>query len=190
MLATRTIPENSIIAKKRRLLEKIHRQSLLKDKEYLLASGERSNYYFDMKQTTHDPEGISLVADVLVDYLRPLEFKYIGGLATGAIAVMVAVCMRSWGERDVKGFFVRDIAKDHGTKKLIDGFITDGASVIIVDDVTTKGDSAMKAVRAVQDRGCKIVRVVSLVDRLEGARENFANHAIDFDSIFTTRDFD
>lgn len=190
MLATRTIPENSIVPKKRRLLEIIRTQSLLKDREYLLASGERSNYYFDMKQTTHDPEGINLVADVLIDHLQPLEFKYIGGLATGAIAVMVAVCMRSWGERDIKGFFVRDTAKDHGTKKLIDGFITDGAPVIIVDDVTTKGDSAMKAVRAVQERGCKIVRVISLVDRLEGATENFAQHGIEFEALYTTRDFD
>ena len=68
--------------------------------------------------------------------------------------------------RPIKGFFVRDEAKDHGTKKLIDGYIEDGASVIIVDDVTTKGESALKAVRAVQARECRVVCVVSLVDRL------------------------
>ena len=190
MLATRTIPENSFLLKKRRLLEIIRTQSLLKGDQWLLSSGERSNYYFDMKQTTHDPEGVNLVADVLFEYLRPLEFKYIGGLATGAIAVMVAVCLRSWPERPIKGFFVRDEAKDHGTKKLIDGFIEDRAPVIIVDDVTTKGESAMKAVRAVRTRNCEVVRGVSLVDRLEGAKENFAREGIEFDALFTTRDFD
>ncbi len=190
MLATRTIPESSIPAKRRRLLEIIRDQSLLKGNEFLLASGGRSKYYFDMKQTTQDPEGVNLVADVLFDYLRPLEFQYLGGLATGAIAVMVAVCMRSWPERPIRGFFVRDEAKNHGTKKLIDGFIEDGARVIIVDDVTTKGASAMKAVRAVRARNCQIVRVVSLVDRLEGAGENFAREGIQFDAIFNTRHFD
>jgi len=190
MLATRTIVENPTSINKRRLRDIIRENSLLKDHNFVLSSGERSNYYFDMKMTTQHPEGVSLVGDVLFDYLRQFEFEYIGGLATGAIAVMVAVCMRSWPERPIKGFFVRDEAKNHGTKKLVDGFIEDGASVIIVDDVTTTGDSALKAVRAVQARGCKIVRVVSLVDRLEGAKENFARKNIDFEGIFTTRDFD
>ena len=190
MLATHAIPENTLLLKKRRLLEIIRTQSLLKGDQWVLASGEKSNYYFDMKQTTHDPEGVNLVADVLFEYLRPLEFKYIGGLATGAISVMVAVCMRSWPERPIRGFFVRDGAKDHGTKKLIDGFIEDGAPVVIVEDVTTKGESAMKAVRAVRARNCEVVRVVSLVDRLEGATENFAREGIQFHALFNTRDFD
>jgi orotate phosphoribosyltransferase len=189
MLATRTIPESSIVSKRRRLLEIVRDNSLLKGTEFLLSSGERSNYYFDMKKTTQDPEGINLVADVLFDYLRPLDFQYIGGLATGAIVVMAAVCMKSWPERPIQGFFVRDEAKNHGTKKLIDGFIEDGSSVVIVDDVTTTGDSAMKAVDAVRARGCRVVRVISLVDRLEGAKENFARKGIHFHPIFTTEDF-
>jgi len=189
MLAKRAISEDSIATKRQRLREIIHQNSLLKGANFVLASGEHSNYYFDMKLTTQDPEGVSLVGDVLFDYLKQYDFQYIGGLATGAIAVMVAVCMRSWPDRPIRGFFVRDEAKNHGTKKLIDGFIDDGASVIIVDDVTTKGDSAMKAVRAVRQRGCQVVRVVSLVDRLEGAKETFAREGIKFERIFTTDDF-
>jgi orotate phosphoribosyltransferase len=189
MLAKRVIDEDSIVAKRRRLRDIIYENSLLKDREFLLASGARSNYYFDMKMTTQDPEGALLVGDVLFDYLLQYDFKYLGGLAAGAIAPMLAVCIRSWPDRPIRGFFVRDEAKDHGTKKLIDGYIENGASVIIVDDVTTKGDSAMKAVRAVQQRGCKVVRVVSLVDRLEGAKENFEHAGIRFESIFTTDDF-
>ena len=189
MLAKRVIAEDSIVAKKRRLRDIIYENSLLKDREFLLASGERSNYYFDMKVTTQDPEGANLVGDVLLDHLAEYDFQYIGGLATGAIAPMLAVCIKSWPDRPIRGFFVRDGTKDHGTKKLIDGFIEDGASVIIVDDVTTKGESAMKAVRAVQARGCMVVRVVSLVDRLEGAKENFERAGIRFEAIFTTDDF-
>ena len=190
MLAKRVIDEDSIVAKRRRLRDIIHQNSLLKDREFLLASGERSKYYFDMKMTLQDPEGAWLVGEVLFEYLKQFEFEYLGGLAAGAIAPMEAVCIRSWPERPIRGFFVRDEAKDHGTKKLIDGYIKDGASVIIVDDVTTQGESALKAVHAVQARGCRVVCVVSLVDRLEGARETFEHEGITFQSIFTTKDFD
>jgi orotate phosphoribosyltransferase len=189
MLAKRVIAEDSIVAKRRRLRDIIYENSLLKDQEFLLASGARSNYYFDMKMTTQDPEGANLVGEVLFDHLAQYDFQYIGGLATGAIALMLAVCIKSWPDRPIRGFFVRDEAKDHGTKKLIDGFIEDGASVVIVDDVTTKGDSAMKAVRAVQAHGCKVVSVVSLVDRQEGAKESFEHAGIRFESIFTTDHF-
>ena len=188
MLA-RAITEDSAIAKRRRLCDLIEEYSLLKDREFLLASGELSKYYFDMKMTLQDPEGAWLVGEVLFEYIKQFEFEYLGGLAAGAIAPMVAVCIRSWQERPIRGFFVRDEAKDHGTKKLIDGYIKDGASVIIVDDVTTKGESALKAVRAVQARECRVVCVVSLVDRLEGARKTFDHEGITFRSIFTTDDF-
>jgi orotate phosphoribosyltransferase len=189
MLAKRVIDEDSIVAKRRRLRDIIHQNSLLRGKEFLLASGEQSKYYFDMKMTTQDPEGAWLVGEVVFDYLKQFDFQYLGGLATGSIGPMVAVCVRSWPERPIKGFFVRDTAKDHGTKKLIDGYIEDGASVIVIDDVTTTGASAMKAVDALQARGCEIVCVVSLVDRLEGARENFGRVGIRFERIFTTDDF-
>lgn len=190
MLAKRVIDQDSIVAKRQRLRDIIHKNSLLRDREFLLASGARSKYYFDMKMTTQDPEGASLVGDVLLDYVSQFSFQYLGGLAAGAIAPMVAVCIKSWETgQPIKGFFVRDEPKNHGTQKLIDGFIEPGASVIVVDDVTTEGKSAMKAVRAVQELGCKVVRVVSLVDRQTGAKETFEREGLVFESIFTTEDF-
>jgi len=190
MLAKRVIDEDSIVAKKRRLRDIIYNNSLLKDKQYLLASGARSGYYFDMKMTTQDPEGASLVGDVLLDYVLQFDCEFLGGLATGAISPMALVCAKSWDAgRPVPGFFVRDERKTHGTQKLIDGFIKPGASVIIVDDVTTEGKSAMKAVGAVQELGCKVIRVVSLVDRQAGAKEACEREGLVFEAIFTTEDF-
>jgi orotate phosphoribosyltransferase len=190
MLAKRVIAEDSIVAKRRRLRDIIYNNSLLKDKEFLLSSGAKSEYYFDMKMTTQDPEGSSLVGDVLLDYVLQFDCEYLGGLATGAIAPMALVCAKSWDAgHPIAGFFVRDERKTHGTQKLIDGFIKPGASVIIVDDVTTEGKSAMKAVRAVQGLGCKVVRVVSLVDRQAGATESFKREGLVFESIFKTDDF-
>jgi orotate phosphoribosyltransferase len=189
MLARHSIVDDSIYSKRERLRQIIQEKSLLKGKDFVLSSGATSKYYFDMKLTTQDPEGANLVGEVMLDHLAQYDFKYIGGLAMGAIPIIVAVCMKSWPERPVQGFFVRDAAKDHGTRKLIDGLIEDGADVIIVDDVTTKGDSAMKAVDAVRAKGCNVVRVLSLVDRLEGAVANFQRKGIEFESIFDTGAF-
>jgi orotate phosphoribosyltransferase len=61
--------------------------------------------------------------------------------------------------------------------------------VIILDDVTTIGSSAMKAVNAVRDRHCRVTKVISIVDRLEGAAETFKREGIEFTSLFTPRDF-
>jgi orotate phosphoribosyltransferase len=173
-----------------RLRDIIQEQSLTRGKRFLLASGEWSDYYFDMKPTTLDAEGASLVGYLLVERIKHLNFDFIGGIETGAIPVVTALCVKSWPDRHLRGFFVRDIAKNHGTRKLIEGHIKDGSSVIIIDDVTTKGNSAMKAVAAVRSRDCKIVRILSIVDRDEGATERFANEGIKFESIFKTRDFD
>jgi orotate phosphoribosyltransferase len=190
MLARQIARVDSNTEKLYRLREIIRALSLLRGEKFLLASGEWSDYYFDMKPTTLDPEGASLVGDLMLNKLRGLQFDFVGGIEIGAIPVVVAVCVKSHQDFPVRGFFVRDTAKDHGTKKLIDGHIKDGATVIIVDDVTTKGDSAMKAVAAVRTRGCKVLKVISIVDRQEGATKRFAAEGIEFTSIFTTADFD
>jgi orotate phosphoribosyltransferase len=188
MLAKRTIPENR--DHRERLREIIRTQSLLKEREFQLSSGRRSNYYFDMKKTTLDPEGGGLLADLLFDLVGKEGARFIGGLAMGAIPIVTAVSIRSWPEHPIRAFYVRDEIKNHGTQELIYGFIEDGAEVILVDDVTTEGRSAMKAVAAVRQRGCKILKVITVVDRLEGAEANFKDAGIPFVPIFTTRDFD
>ena len=190
MLARQTARFDSSQEKWYRLRQIIRKQSLLRGEKFLLASGEWSDYYFDMKPTTFDPEGASLVGELMFNKVRDLKFDFIGGLEIGAIPVVAAVCIKSWPELPIRGFFVRDAAKDHGTKKLIDGHIWDDATVIIVDDVTTKGNSAMKAVTAARGRGCRVLKVISIVDRLEGATARFAEEGIPFESIFTTKHFD
>src|SRR4051794_6681106 len=178
------------IGKWERLRGIIRSNSLIRGKKFLLASGAESDYYFDMKPTTLDPEGASLVGELLLERIRGLKFDSIGGLEIGAIPVVCAICVKSFPEFPIRGFFVRDTAKDHGTKKLIDGHFEDGTTVIIIDDVTTRGNSAMKVVTAVRNRECKVLKIISVVDREEGATERFRNEGIQFESLFKTRDFD
>ena len=142
-----------------------------------------------MKKTMFDPEGGALLADLLLDAIKGEDVEYIGGMETGAIPIVGALCARSWPERPIKGFFVRKENKGHGTDQRIDGLLERGSKVILVEDVTTTGGSVMRAVEQARQFGCAILKVVSVVDRLEGAGENFRAAGIKFQSLFTWRDF-
>src|SRR5438270_9183062 len=168
--------------KRERLIAIIRRQSLLQNRDFLLVSGRASNFFFDMKKTMFDPEGAALLADILFDAIRGEDVEYIGGLETGAIPIVAALCARSWPEKPIKGFFVRKENKGHGTDQRIDGRLERGSKIILVEDVTTTGGSAMQAVDQARQFGCTILKVVSVVDRLEGAAENFRAAGIKFES--------
>ena len=185
------MPTNSALFSdmRRRLKEIITEKSLERKREYVLASGKSSGYYFNMKNTTFDPEGLSLICPIIYDLIAQERGTFIGGLANGAIPIVAAVVAFSIAHKPVMGFYVREEIKNHGTQQLIEGFIEDGANVIILDDVTTEGGSAMKAVQAVRARKCKVLKVITIVDRLEGAAETFRREGLDFLPIFTTKDF-
>jgi orotate phosphoribosyltransferase len=190
MALARPAPERSDLPRQReRLRDIIARQSLLQDRDFILASGRASNFFFDMKKTMFDPEGASLLADLLFDQIKMEHVDYIGGLETGAIPIVAALCARSWPEKPIKAFFVRKEVKGHGTDQRIDGLLERGSRVILFEDVTTTGSSVMQAVRQALQFECTVVKVISLVDRLEGAAENFRTAGIKFEALFTLRDF-
>ncbi len=136
-----------------------------------------------------DPEGAALLADLLFEAIKGEDVEYIGGLETGAIPIVAALCARSWPDRPIKGFFVRKENKGHGTDQRIDGLLEKGSKVILFEDVTTTGGSAMQAVEQARRFGCTVLKVLSVVDRLEGAEENFRAAGIKFEAAFTWRDF-
>jgi orotate phosphoribosyltransferase len=186
----RTAPRNSDLPRNREKLRTIiRRQSLLQNRDFRLASGGSSDFFFDMKRTMFHPEGASLVTDLMFDAIKEEDFDYIGGLETGAIPIVAALCVRSWPEKPIKGFFVRKEVKGHGTDQRVDGLLERRSRVILVEDVTTTGGSAMQAVSQVQQYECAILKVISVVDRLEGAEENFRAAGIKFEALFTWRDF-
>lgn len=179
----------SLPAKKQRLLGIIARRSLLRDRDFVLSSGRSSGFFFDMKRTVLDPEGAVLVADLLFEMIRDEEVDAIGGLETGAIPIVATLCARSWPQKPIAGFFVRKEMKGHGTDQRVDGLLETGSRVILFEDVTTTGASVMQAAEQALRHGCTIVKIISIVDRLEGAVANFAKAGIVFESLFTWRDF-
>jgi len=184
--------QSSVFSKeRRRLLEIIKAKSLLTaGGPFKLASGLMSDYYLDMKPTMLDPEGSMLTAEVIYnEYLKDeRDVVSVGGLELGAVPIIATICARSWHDRHVSGFVVRKEKKGHGTDKRIDGNFRPNTTVILFDDVTTKGGSVMQAVHAVRAQGATIKKIITVVDRLEGAGENLRKEGIELEAIFTTKD--
>lgn len=173
-----------------RLAEIIRRNSLSEGKELVLASGRTSTFYFDMKATTFDPEGSNLIADLILEKISSDNVDYIGGLEMGAVPIIVGVSLKSYlSGHPIRGFFVRKEAKQHGTRQLIERELTSGSQVLMVDDVTTTGGSVMKAVNAVRNVGCVVTKVITVVDREEGASKNLASEGIELVPLLTASDF-
>jgi orotate phosphoribosyltransferase len=169
--------------------------ALLKQKAFrrgkvVLASGRESDYYFDMKPAMLDPDGAALMAELILQQIQDVKADCVGGLEMGAVPLIAPVAMhsRKFG-RPLPGFFVRKAVKDHGTKKRVDGNDIAGKTVIILEDVTTTGASAMDAVKVVTEAGAKVALVISILDRGEGAAELYAAAGIPFKSLFTAEEF-
>jgi orotate phosphoribosyltransferase len=171
-----------------RLLEIIRQKSLLRG-TFKLVSGATSNYYLDMKPTTFDPEGATLIGEIICDMIQgDTDVDSIGGLELGAVPIVAAVCAQSFRSRPVNGFVVRKEKKGHGTDQKIDGNFKPNTTVVLIEDVTTKGGSVMQAVNAVRAQGATVKKIITIVDRLEGAEANLKKEGLVLAPIFTTKD--
>lgn len=154
-----------------------------------LTSGRKSNYYIDCRLITLNPEGATLTAEILFDTLKEKEIDAFGGLSIGADPICGAFSVISYQKgRPIPTFIIRKKQKKHGKQKLIEGPLKKGSRVVIVDDVATTGNSLLGAIDIVEDFGCKVLEVIVLVDRLEGAREKLAKKGYELKSIFTRED--
>ncbi len=174
-----------------RLKQLIREKSFEAQGNFKLSSGKPSDCFFDMKPTMLDPEGINLLADVFLDRIAEEAATHIGGVAMGAVPVVAALCFKSHnGPKPRKAFFIRSSGpKTHGMRKDIEGHCPPGSEVLLFEDVTTTGGSAMVAVDRLRDEGCKVKAIYTIVDRLEGAEARFAQEGIRLVTLFTKDDF-
>lgn len=180
------------ISNKRERLKNIIEKKSLTTGNFTLASGATSTYLFDLKTTLLDPEGANLTADLIIENLNKENIDAVGGLELGACPIVSSVCVKSFlAGNPINSFYVRKEKKDRGSNKLIEGCdLNSGDKVVILEDVTTKGGSVMAAIKLVKELGCEVVKVLSVVNRLEGARENLEKEGIVLESLFTRDDFD
>lgn len=172
-------------------LVQLFRSEALRTGEFTLASGRKSHYYVDGRKVTLSAEGASLIGRAVLEAIEDLpSVAAIGGLTMGADPIVGAALAEAGRgpRRGLMGFLVRKSAKVHGTGQLVEGPISPHMDVVIVEDVTTTGSSAIQAVEAVEALGCRVKRVVTLLDRLEGARTAFEARQLDFRALITIRD--
>jgi len=161
-------------------------------REVTLASGKKSNFYLDLRQTLMRPLGVELAGKLVLEKLQSgTPVDAVGGMAVGAVPLVSAVlgaAARSPESQGLLGFFVRKEAKGHGQTKRIEGNFKGGDTVVVIDDVITTGGSTLKAIEAVENEGGKVAFVAVLVDRQEGGRENIENAGYPVVSAFTKAD--
>jgi len=163
--------------------------------DFLLASGQRSPVFFDCKRVTLDPEGIHLIASLILDLIHDLvrsdgrPIDAIGGPTIGADPVVGHVAGLSWERatqgsgtrstaalRPLRGFLVRTATKDHGTGRLIENDIPKGSRVVIFEDVVTTGGSTLEAIAPAEEAGLEVAAVVAVVDREQGGDTALARY--------------
>ncbi len=176
-------------SRKTRLKQILVEQSILRG-DFTLASGKKSTYYIDARKTTLHPEGLSLIADLLLGEVKTLlPVDAVGGPTLGADPIIGAmVGMAHERGLALGGFIVRKQEKTHGTGKLIEGNLGEGDQVVMVEDVVTSGGSVLKAIDAVSALGVTVKKLLVVVDREEGAEIKFQEIGIPFYSIFKISD--
>ena len=173
---------------KARLLELLKEKSL-KVGNFVLSSGKESDYYLDERIVTLSSEGAYLTAKVMLDMLKDIEIDAIGGPTLAADPIAGAIAGISFADgKAIDGFIVRKEAKGHGTGKLIEGPLAKGSRVVVVDGTMTTGGSLLKAIEIIENEGCKVIKVLVLIDRLEGGKEVLQSKGYDVASVFTKDD--
>lgn len=162
-----------------KLLAKLKEKSVFFG-DFALSSGGRSSFYIDCRLTTLDPEGACLVGRVMNAMIQReiaaggQPVASVGGLTMGADPVALAIGMTSFLEsspRLLQVFSVRKAPKAHGQTRLIEGNFAPGDTVVVLDNIVTRGDSTLKAIESVEQAGGNVAFVAVLVDRDEGGSE-------------------
>jgi len=181
------------IEQSRNRLLALLKQLSYEQREVTLASGMKSNFYIDCKQTVLTAEGHFLVGSlfnhILIEQAR--EVEAVGGVTMGADPLASAVSTVSFiAGRPLAAFYVRKEPKGHGTGQWIEGTksLRPGMPVAILEDVVTTGGSALKAIARAREYGLKVAVILGLVDREEGGRETLEKEA-PLITLFRKRDF-
>ncbi len=170
---------------KNELIKLLKDNQVVKYGKFTLSSGKESDYYVDMKRAITDPEILSKVAEIIIEKLDTHEIDKIAGPALGAIPIVTAVSIVS----SIPMLMIRKAKKDYGTSELIEGDLQKGDRVIILEDVTTTGNSLIKAVKAVLGNGGFVKKAFVIVDRNEGAIGNLKKKGVDLEPLVSVNDF-
>ena len=160
------------------------------DKPFKLSSGEFSHYYYNSKNCILDPVGLDIISDLLLKEVRKFKVKSVGGLETGSIPLVTAICLKSsLTESDpLSAFFVRKEPKKHGPQSEGPLSCFEGnplTPIVIVDDVITTGKSVInKTLNRIKKLGMEVSGIICIIDREQGAEELFKENNVGFHALF------
>jgi len=182
---------NLTIEDKRERLKDIIKERGIVIRDVTLSSNRKSKFYYDIKSIVSEPEGASLIGELMLAYILKIEpkTKSVGGLESGAIAIATATVCSSYlltPASRVSGFFVRKGVKTYGLEKMIEGIVKD--PVAVVDDVITTGKSVLDAVAALRNQGFSNINIVSVIDR-ETKENLLEQNNLQFHSLFKHSEF-
>lgn len=170
---------------RKNLLKVLTTHQVIQFGKFTLASGRESDYYVDMKKAITDPRILSQIGEMMAEKIKGERVDKVAGPALGAVPIATAVSLTS----GIPMLMIRKSKKGYGTSKLIEGELKQDDRVVVVEDVTTTGNSLLKAVEAVKDSGGLVVRALVAVDREEGARENLLKKGVKLEPLVTKSDF-
>jgi len=151
--------------------------------EFTLRSGRKSKYYLDKYRFETQPDVLIELGKMFAARIGP-NIDRIAGAELGAVPLAAAAAMYS-GKPCV---FIRNQKKEYGTAKQIEGVLNSGERVVIIEDVLTTGGQVLEAAKSLKDLGAVIDKIIAVIDREEGARENIEGAGYTFESLFTTTD--
>lgn len=185
-------------ARRERLIDLVRDLAFLdggSDDAFTLASGRTSRWFFDMKPVMMHPEAARLLGSLICSRLPAYDANVVGGLELGAVPLTALVIASADAPASLRGIMVRKEPKGRGGRKTnnppgVEGSsLAEGGSILILEDVTTTGGSAIKAVERLRAQTeCEVVGVLSILDREEGGREAFAAAGIPFESLLVRSD--
>lgn len=157
--------------------------------DFLLSSGQKSTYYINGKQVTLHPQGGLAVGRILLPTIAS-ETVAVAGLTLGADPIVTAASVvAAYEGRSLAALIVRKEVKGHGTQAYIEGpTLPEGSPVVVLEDVVTTGQSAMKAVDRLREAGYQVEEVITLVDRQQGGAEFYEKVGLKFQAVFTIQD--
>ena len=171
--------------KKNELINLLKDNHVVKYGKFTLSSGRESSYYVDMKRAITDPTILIKIAEIISEKISEQKIDKVAGPALGAIPIVTAVSIES----AIPMLMIRKAKKDYGTSELIEGDLVNDDVVVVLEDVTTTGNSLIKAIKAVSSNGGLVKRAFVVVDREEGAIENLKKEGIELEPLVTVKDF-
>ncbi len=187
------MPQDLFENRRLRLLELL-RELSYQERDVVLASGRRSNFYVDCRQTVLTAEGHFLVGSLFNHIIAEAapEARAVGGISVGADPLASATALMSqFGSRILNAFYIRKEPKKHGTSQWIEGTasLAPKMPVVVVEDVITTGGSTLRAVERAREFGLEVVHAVALVDRQEDGGAEAVAAEVPLTAVFRQEDF-